>query len=888
MKLALAVLVALASCASGCSGSARSAQRATTLANRATPSVDAGSADASARDAQRATRRRPLDERAICARIVASPARLLARATASVPRQTEPQCSEQAPMCDTVDRAPRGADACFVSNDHIARDERSIARESATGRALSTSPWNRSSSPQHLDLVDRHLHLSAADRSTLARNGFVAIERHSYDSYALAFHEIFRQQLPVFIGVDAILHAVFVAHSTALQSIEASRLRPGLRRMLTALRATLRSTRATMPAHVASDLDDYLAVADALLDERDRVRSILGDSARAQALFDAAKSGGGLQEVTLFGRARMVDFSQLTPRGHYTERVNENSSGESGTLESYFRAMMWLSRTEFNLVTRGCQSSAPELETSETPREALAALALAALVERSGQSATLAEFERVYSVFGGKREDVPLPELSRIGTERRINLRSPDAFAALRAGIGERFQRSTRIHFTPEGAGELPAIATMFGPRIVPDTAPLTGLVHDAVTSRERLSAADVGYLLGHDRAQAHLRRDLAAHPTLGAALTRGRAQLASAVADRDDLYSRWLSAARTLAAPRTGVWPSFASTDAFADYRLNASVVTYAQIRHNYVLLAGQGYDAYGCEIPDGYVEPAVETYDALLAFALAARAIDGARARFWSRMSQVLETLKTISIRERAGLALTETQKRWIGMVSEFIAQGGYGGGSGQPPKWTGWYFDLFADREIGAEKAADFIADYFTMTNAGEVLYLGARTPMLGVFVVDTNGPARVMVGPIARGYERTGSIDSRLDDERAREEVSDDRSTWRDSYTVRERSAEGAVEVVRCPSGQWRVALTEAGGQSVEVSLLDHHGEPISAPSRATIDADRTAIAAFELGDDDSVACEGVHVRVTDGRVTRDRVDPVAMRSRRMVDNPIAEF
>lgn len=778
-------------------------------------------------------------------------------------------------MCDTVDRAPSGARACFVSNDHIARDERAIARANNTaGRALTPAPWNRQTPPQHFDLVDRHLHLSSADRSRLERNGFVAMERHAYDSYALAFHEIFRQQLPVFIGVDAIMHAIFVAHSTALQSIEATRLRPSLRRMLTALRSALRASRATLTAQIAGDLDEYLAVADALLDDRESVRTLFPSSRGAQALLDDAKQAGGLQGVTLFGRARMVDFSQMSPRGHYTESVMVG--GETVSLEPYFRAMQWLSRTEFNLVTRGCQSSAPAIETAETPREALAALALAELVERSGQSSALAEFERVYSVFGGKREDIPLPELARIARERRVSLRSPDAFASIRAGIGARFQRSTRIHFTPEGAGELPAISTMFGPRIVPDTGPLTGLVHDAVPMRMSLSGADVGYLLGHDRARTHLRASLASYSALGAALDRGRAQLTSAVADRTDLYSRWLSAARTLAAPRAGVWPSFASTEAFADYRLNASLVTYGQIRHNYVLLAGQGYDAYGCEIPDGYVEPAVETWDALLAFVSAARDIDSARARFWNRVAGVLETLKTISLRERAGLALTDVQKRWIGMVSEYIPSGGYGGDSGQPPKWTGWYFDLFADREIGAEKAANFIADYFTLTNRGEVAYLGARAPMLGVFVVDTNGPSRVMVGPIARGFEQTGPINGRYNDENSGD-PSDDRSPWRESYTVRDEAAAGSVRVVHCPSGQWRVAFTDTRGQSAEITLLDHHGEPVSTPARAAIDAHGTAIAAFELERGAESVCEGVHVRVTEGRTTRDATDPTAMRS-----------
>src|SRR5678816_2126705 len=39
--------------------------------------------------------------------------------------------------------------------------------------------------------------------------------------------------------------------------------------------------------------------------------------------------------------------------------------------------------------------------------------------------------------------------------------------------------------------------------------------------------------------------------------------------------------------------------------------------IKHNYVLIAGESYFEGGCEIPDGYVEPAPDTYIMLLEYA-------------------------------------------------------------------------------------------------------------------------------------------------------------------------------------------------------------------------------------------------------------------------------
>ena len=65
-------------------------------------------------------------------------------------------------------------------------------------------------------------------------------------------------------------------------------------------------------------------------------------------------------EFELFGKERVMDFSQFTPRGHYTRSVK---------LKKYFQCMMWLGRVDFRvagsseLVARG-EVSLRELATS--------------------------------------------------------------------------------------------------------------------------------------------------------------------------------------------------------------------------------------------------------------------------------------------------------------------------------------------------------------------------------------------------------------------------------------------------------------------------------------------------------------------------------------------
>src|SRR6202043_854412 len=70
----------------------------------------------------------------------------------------------------------------------------------------------------------------------------------------------------------------------------------------------------------------------------------------ASALVAQAMAASEPATVTLFGRLRLIDFTQYAPRGHY-------ASGES--MQRYFRAAMWALRLEFNLVSRS-PTSRPE------------------------------------------------------------------------------------------------------------------------------------------------------------------------------------------------------------------------------------------------------------------------------------------------------------------------------------------------------------------------------------------------------------------------------------------------------------------------------------------------------------------------------------------------
>src|ERR1700731_1573991 len=99
-------------------------------------------------------------------------------------------------------------------------------------------------------------------------------------------------------------------------------------------------------------------------------------------------------------------------------------------------------------------------------------------------------------------------------------------------------------------------------------------------------------------------------------------------------------------------------------------------------------------------------------------------------------------------AGHVLTDAERRWLGMVAELSLDLG-AQTTGYPPMYTGWYFDLFLDRQADGMRGVDYMPDYSTAKEG--VAYVGPPPPRLGFFVVDAGAPPRAFVGPVARAYE-----------------------------------------------------------------------------------------------------------------------------------------
>lgn len=716
--------------------------------------------------------------------------------------------------------------ACSVIDANLSRYAGAILAAHQRGGHARRAAWDHRSTPERLDAIRRRFDLDRPELDMLNRTGVVVPARLELPSYAYGYHEIFQSQLPVYITADSLFHAIFASHDAIVGALETSSLAPALAEALNRMHCALPAAAADYPPDTVRDLDLYLAVARSLASGGE-VHSIRGDAGVDREVADLlakVRAAADAVPVELFGRPRVIDFTQYTPRGHYTR---------SEDLTTYFLAAMWTSRLEFNLVSRSSRSSSATTEPDprETPREAIDALALADLAARSGAASGIATVEQAWSSLAGRREDVSIAQLGELRKAAEIaDLRGAQAFTALKRAIGDRFQRTTRLHPMPAGSTVLPAIATLIGPRVVPDATALMPVVNSAVPDRNTVHVADIAYSLGLDRGKQYLAADLAKFPTLEAQLAVARTT-AHSIALGDDLYSAWYAAIRALAVTPAGALPSFATTAVDADLRLNTIAAAYGQLKHNYVLMAGQPYSEFGCQIPDGYIEPAPAAYDGLIEYAARgarfAALVDpkdrtGIKGHF-ERVERTLRVIRRIVDDELANRPLTLAQKRWIGMVSELSVDDSQDI-TGYPPVYSGWYFDLFLAQESDGMRGADFIADYFTSLDEG-IAYAGASAPRIGVFVVDTGGTPRAFVGPVARAYETHTPLGTRLTDEDAGK-LTAVSEPWAASYTVAS-AATPPVLAVRYDRDSSSVILrADAALGPATFKILDHHRVPIA--------------------------------------------------------------
>jgi hypothetical protein len=625
------------------------------------------------------------------------------------------------------------------------------------------------------------LRLDEAEIGMLKRNGFVITDRNHFPTFTYGYRTIYADHLPLYVSADSILEAVHRSYDEILTTIESRSLIPTMSSLLGGMHAAL----STMPDdETRRDLDLYLSIARSLLAGSNQPPTAGGSAASFAEIMSAVSSASGVVRVSLFGKSRDEDFSQFVPRGHYAD---------SDELKRYFRAMMWLGRTDFRLL-----ETKPDGARVLNRRQVEATFAIRELLDETRMKAYRAVDDTIRA-FVGEQDyftvDQVEPLAQNLGITRRADLAGLSDVDLAR-GLGKTTFGQQRIAshiMVNDGTTATLPLSLSFaflGQRYVLDSHVFSRVVYDRVPERAGIplrmmpNPLDVGFAaLGNNHAAALLAPELGQY--------QYAAELASArvLADehgsgywQSNLYNLWMSALRGLSPPSdlatnamSGLF-TVARTEAWGRRILNTQLASWAELRHDTLLYVKQSYTGIPvCEFPDAYVDPYPRFFAAIEAFATRgqelvsrldfatspsfAQRLDG----YFAGLGNAAGLLRQMAEAELTGAQLTEAQLAFINQavtLQDAVCTRDIVGANG-------WYPALFFSN-LSSVQRDPVIADVHTQPadaggNAvGRVLHVGTGDPRQMVVTTDTCGGPRAYVGLASAYFERVTEGFVRLTD------------------------------------------------------------------------------------------------------------------------------
>ncbi len=758
----------------------------------------------------------------------------------------------QAPIVQAVAAKPEfGSTPTGIQATYEARLARSPdltwERLIAQGRISRKPPPQLDFDPTRISYypeVERALVFTDEERNLYRKNGFVVVDHGQRYSMGSAYFAIYTRDLPVLVTTDSALHALHRSFDAILRELEEGLLSRGFKNALSALSDRLGQLVATTKEPVLldalGDVDVYLTVATNLLagaGAKDKPPAPSSDGrpvydpngppdAWDGTLLEPTKThrdaealeilkriragvlelpeGPGLANCTpLRGTRHCIDYTQFTPRGHYTKSI---------ALKRYFRAMMWLGRADTGWVLGG--GTKENLVAGAGLREARGAALLALLAKDSGQLKSLAALSGVIDLLVGPPDSATLAQLTKaledVGFKSAAELAADEAVSrvlqALPAeGTGGQTIRSQSVEPAGNGksATEPPKVLQLAGQRFVVDAFVLSKVVYDSIDyqgkKQERVfpMGLDVMATLGNDEAVHLLKPELERYHYASNLLALRETLVAHGEAlFSQNLYGSWLGALKSLhQPPSSGAFPQSMRSTAWERKQLHTQLASWAELRHDTVLYAKQSYTAMTvCEYPDGYVEPYPEFFAKLAALTgavgqrlgavlppepkggialsrvknappgggptglrdvvpISGRAVQG----FLNRFAETMRKLEGLARKELSSTPFTPEEQAFLKQTIDIR-----GGGSG-PPRYDGWYPKLFYSE--GPAKWEPTVADVHTSPGplVPGVLEEGVGDANFIAVAVNNGNDRRVYVGPVYSYYELVVPPTERLTDE-----------------------------------------------------------------------------------------------------------------------------
>jgi len=640
----------------------------------------------------------------------------------------------------------------------------------------------------YADSIALKYNLTDYEKSLIEQNGFMVTERLSRPSPADAFLDIYQKDLPAFVSTDAILHAWHMSYDEILKVVETYLLIGKLDTLLASLHNQLPARAAAYAGdpgmrQMLLDVDLYLTIPRRLLGSNEGPLFAENMTLVSQILgFITA------QQVVRFPLFQSVphdiDFSQFTPRGHYTQ---------SPELTRYFQAMIWLGRTELAILP-AVQPGEVKPPESDFQRQTIDAVLLHEAALGCDGYPKLEEIDQVIRLFVGESDNITLPQIQAMAGESALTDASAlldtltfRHFCDILQQKSYAFQRinSQILWSDPMSPDQLrPAGAfLLLGQRFVIDSYVTGSVVYDKIMYQGRKvwralpSTLDVLYALGNDASAQLLRQELEQyHYAPNLAAVRYLVDSYEPEFWSGTLYNGWLQAIRTLNPPssRTTL-PMFMQTAAWWQEKMNTQLSSWAQLRHDNLLYAKQSYTGGStCSFPETYVEPVPAFYTVLGALAdSAASAFQSSTLSehpfrsgiisYFEGMGKTMDTLASVASKELQGDMLSSGEKDFLRHIL-YVLREGCG------TVYSGWYAKLYYTGALGFMKEDRVVADVHTCpTDAsgamvGWVLHAGTGPANMAVVVATIpDGRSMAFIGPVMSYYEDVTTNFKRLTDE-----------------------------------------------------------------------------------------------------------------------------
>lgn len=659
---------------------------------------------------------------------------------------------------------------------------------------LAEIPW--------FDSINRVFNLTETEGDLLKKNHFMISQRLASYSWAGSLIEGYNNDLPLFLSSDFILFTLHNSYDNILLTLEWQLLEPNLMELLDAMYeafpALYGKYKADARLKVAlEDADLFVSVARSLLYNTEYLPQ-LGPAEKFHEVMQAIEEEKFVKIALFRDTLRNLDFSQFTPRGHYTREFWTKDGMR--TLENYFRAMMWLGRIDFLLTAPPSNPWERDWTEEELLRMQLGALMVNELLYSCGKKENLDLHEQIISYMVGPDDNLTPDELHGLSSRllsSPADLFSSATFAAFTDSLNASDDYGQKImsnffYVDPfnDDPGQLPVSYKLLGQKFLIDSYIFSEVVFDRIVVdtfkiwRAMPDPLDAMAVLGNEDAMALLESELLEY--LYAYKLDALKYLVDAY-DEDfweqSLYNNWLGAIRELNPVESSAGlPYFMQTTAWHHEKLNTQLCSWAELRHDNILYSKQSYTGgTACSYPYTFVEPYPGLYRRLALFAEHAEAffqeinaghefLSGEQiVGYYRDYAEIMAKLEGIAKKELAGTSISENEITFLKtMVNSYMASG---------PSVDGWLMDLFYAPEMGLDR--DFVvADVHTQPTeymgpiVGKVLHVGNGLINRGVFLApNPTNPEQLMAftGPVSSFHTEITWNFKRLTDEE-----------WRDKF------------------------------------------------------------------------------------------------------------